>query len=103
MISYEIDSDEQSIPETINFKLLSSIANDELFEEYPDADWYYEALSLNKNISEEIVIKYAYKPWNLIKLSTKNSMTHRFDKYDKKIKKQIKNCNNSKNNFIVFK
>jgi len=52
------------------------------FKKNPDADWDYELLSSNINITEDIVVKYAYKPWNLIKLSTKKNMKHRFDKYE---------------------
>ncbi len=55
---------------------------------YPDAVWDYDLLSSNNNnISEYIIIKYGYKPWNLIKLSIKPNMKHLFDKYDAKIKK----------------
>lgn len=73
----------------MNFKQLSSTADDALFELYPDADWDFEALSSNCNISEDIVIKYSYKPWNLLKLSVKTNIKHRFDKYDAKIKNQL--------------
>jgi len=68
---------------------LSLTATDELYKMYPDADWDYDLLSSNNNISEDIIIKYGYKPWNLIKLSIKINMKHRFDKYDAKIKKDL--------------
>ena len=81
----------------LNFKLLSATADDELFEQYPNADWDYDILSANNRISEDIVTKYAYKPWNYIKLSTKTNIKHRFDKYDAKMKKEMKTIKKSKN------
>jgi len=77
------------LSQPLNFKRLSSTANDELFERYPDADWDYELLSSNNNISEEIVTKYADKPWNMLKLSVKTNTKHLFDKYDKKINDEL--------------
>ena len=87
----------------MNFKKLSYTANDELYEQYPNADWDYDILSSNNNISEDIVIKYPWKPWNRIKLSTKSNIKHRFDKYDAKIENELRSVKKCKRkNLLLF-
>jgi hypothetical protein len=82
----------------MDFRTLSIVANDEIYERNPDAEWDYELLSSNNNISENIITKYAHKPWNLMKLSVKSNTKHLFDKYDKKIKDELKEMNDKNKN-----
>lgn len=91
----------------MNFRELSRIANDELYEQYPDADWDYSLLSMNLNISEEIMSKYAYKPWDYIKISMREDVNSRLDKYNAKIQNELEQSKNRKNkknqDIIIFK
>ncbi len=70
----------------INFKLLSLTTTEDFYELYPDANWDYDALSLNPNITDNIIDKYPYKPWNYIKMAIRKDMKHRFNKYDNRFK-----------------
>ena len=66
-----------------NFRNISKTVSSDIFENNINEDWDYDLLSLNVNITDDIVEKYSYKPWNYIKMSIRKDMKYRFNKYDK--------------------
>lgn len=71
---------------SMNLLCIHNFMTPDTIDDYPDQEWDWYALSLNKNITPEFIEWNIEKPWNWIFLSTSPHLTFEF------VKRRIDRC-----------